>query len=486
LQLEVLALVCSVVTDVRTICVALCTSSSARQAILAKCSGNLHLQLKAEPYMAVFGRAGDATATVQNEFAGLQRVIQQSAWLAQYGGLVGQLDLEFHQFVGAAAKPAFEAVLRPPVQLSALRLLNIQKPAPLLKALDPSRLTAVHVVDAAGAVNAQSALACAALGRLTGLQQLSWTRGFYPAHDSLGAALAGMPQLTQLVLHPQLSAAALAQLPSQLVELQLSSPQCEGAELVAYVQALRQLQSLTLVHKPEDDDERTVDHGAAWAALKALKRLDIVLDYYRVDGSLCVMTSRLAASIASAKSLTELRLLCSGGGSADVDVVAMLAPLKQLESLQLCLDYLPEHGSFGNLFSKHITRLRRLTLGLGRLRQVAVAQLCFQATQLTQLVLDSDAVDDAGLEVIGHSMMPLRQLAICNCSSVTADGIGAALGMPSLRLLQQLTYVDERHSARVAAARLDVQTQRRLVFQVACHRAQIMQGVVGSILPLGS
>jgi hypothetical protein len=299
-------------------------------------------------------------------------------------------------------------------------------------------------------------------------------------------------------LHPQLSAAALAQLPSQLVELQLSNPHCEATQLVAHVQALRQVQSLTIVDKPEHDaDDRTVIHEAAWADLKVLKRLDFELDYECGVWSRCVVSTQLAAGIASATSLTGLRLLCSGGRSADVDVVAMLAPLKQLESLQLCIDHVPEHGSFGDLFLRHITRLRRLTLGLGRLRQVALAQLCFQAIDIEQLValaqLESDAVDDAGLELIGHSMMPLQQLAICNCGSVTIEGSQAALRMPSLRRLRQLAYVDGRQVQRSRAARLvgfhgsvDGPFGGFLEVVIAGDTGKLPQGVVGCILPLGS
>jgi hypothetical protein len=148
---------------------------------MATCSGNLQLQLTAKPEPAVFSI--DAAGKVGIK---LVCVIQQSAWLAQYGGLVGQLQQELRGSVGAAAKSAFKAALRPPVQLRVLRLLKIQNPARLLTALDPSRLTAVHVMDAEGACTAQSALACAALARLTGLQQLS-SSSCYPLSHSINA-----------------------------------------------------------------------------------------------------------------------------------------------------------------------------------------------------------------------------------------------------------------------------------------------------------
>jgi hypothetical protein len=432
----------------------------------------LQLQLKVKPVQG-------ATEAMKS-FVRLSRAIQQTAWLAQYGGLVGHLQLDLLGGVGAAAKPAFEVALRPPMQLRALRLLHVYKPGRILSALDPSRLTALQVQDAAGDTVAGSALACAALARLTGLQQLSWSKASYAAHDSLGAALAGMPHLTQLVLHPRLSHSALAQLPSQLVQLQLTDPDCEAAQLVTHVRALQQLQILTLLYHSNAD--ATVSHKAAWAALKVLKWLDLNLSDHAVGGVASMLTAELAAGIASATSVTGLHISCSDR-SAGVDIVGMLSPLKRLESLQLCVLKGAEQASFGDLFSKHLTRLQRLTLDFGRLRQAALAQLCFQATQLTQLVLDRNAVDDAGLEVIGHGMMPLQQLAVCNCNNVSAEGLQAALGMPSLCLLRQLACVDLRQSWRLAAVcGIEVPVQRVLV-QIASNRGELPYGFVGAALP---
>jgi hypothetical protein len=86
LQEEVLALVCANLCDVRTMCAALCTSNSARQSILAKCSGALQLHIQSQSQ-------GPDPSTAEKA-ASLQRVIRQAAWLAQHGRLVGQLQLQ--------------------------------------------------------------------------------------------------------------------------------------------------------------------------------------------------------------------------------------------------------------------------------------------------------------------------------------------------------------------------------------------------------
>jgi hypothetical protein len=269
LQDEVLALVCTVVSDVRTMCAALCASSSARQAILAKCSGGLHLQLSPQ-----LKDSGDITDT--HRLAALRRMVQQSAWLAQYGGLVGQLQLQSHDNMRDADEAAWS--LRPPLQLRCLQLL-VHRPVPLLKQLEPSRLTSLEITlsdDHDG--EDESPLLPAALSRLSGLQQLVIRGGWSCVHDSITAALAGMPQLTLLALQPQLPAAALAQLPSQLVELQLSNPECEAVQLVAHVQALQQLQSLSLLYeKNHTEPDIFRAHVAAFAAVPQLKQLELEL-----------------------------------------------------------------------------------------------------------------------------------------------------------------------------------------------------------------
>jgi hypothetical protein len=126
--------------------------------------------------------------------------------------------------------------------------LQVSRPASALEFLQSSStLTSLQLLEKPfhEASTADSPLLAPALSQLTGLQELTITGRHYTAHDSIGAALAGMPRLTQLVLQPQLPAAALGQLPGQLMQLQLANVQCDAAQLVAHVEVLQQLRSLT-------------------------------------------------------------------------------------------------------------------------------------------------------------------------------------------------------------------------------------------------
>jgi hypothetical protein len=85
-----------------------------------------------------------------------------------------------------------------------------------------------------------------------------------------------MPQLTQLELQQQLSAAALVQLPSQLVELQLSGPDCDGAELKSHLGALLHLQTLKLAYGASSTMRaQMLNHAATWRELTTLRHLSV-------------------------------------------------------------------------------------------------------------------------------------------------------------------------------------------------------------------
>jgi hypothetical protein len=291
---------------------------------------------------------------------------------------------------------------------------------------------------------AASSLLAAAVSRLVSLRQLSIKGQWYTAHDTLPAVRAGLPQLTQMQLQPQLPAAALQGLPSQLVELQLADPDCEGAQLVALVGALQQLQSLTLVYGFRPDGNLPASHAAAWASIQRLRRLD--LEMYNgmntADNDSLVMSSSVAAGIAAATQLTSLYAWFSDGCSEEVDVVRMLSPLHQLQTLELhmaCYGDVEMLASFGTLFSSSLLQLQNLAVNLGPIRQLAVAQIGLHATQVTQLVLQDVDIGDEGLRTIAHSMQQLRRLCLCDCA-VGAHKVAAAVSHPLLPALEQLAF----------------------------------------------
>jgi hypothetical protein len=196
-------------------CAALCTSSGARQAILAKCSGNLQLQIAPERWIGVYVEEGAydeeelkaerAASLAKHDAAVLARVQAQAAWLAKHGMLVGQLQMLLHCRSGAADKAAIQIAVGPLLKLRSLHLDESRNPTELLDQLDPSRLTSLHmqafpVLDEIW----HSPQLAGSISRLTALQALFVTQGLQPFPDSMGPALAALQQLTKLVLHPQL------------------------------------------------------------------------------------------------------------------------------------------------------------------------------------------------------------------------------------------------------------------------------------------
>lgn len=181
--MQVLGLVCASITDIRTVCAAMCTSSSARQFILANCSGALHLQIDAKPELST-GVARQMSPTL----------IAQTAWMAQYGQLVGSLLMQSaSDATAAAAEPGMQAMLKLLPQLRQLQLES-SRPASMLKFLQASCLTSLQLLEVpcdtqATAAASRSVLLAPALSRLANLQELSLTGSWAAAHHSWGPAL---------------------------------------------------------------------------------------------------------------------------------------------------------------------------------------------------------------------------------------------------------------------------------------------------------
>jgi hypothetical protein len=470
-------------------CAALCTSSSARQAILAKCSGSLQLQIAPERWIGVYVEEGAvdeeewkakrAASLAKHDAAVLARAHAQAAWLAKHCMLVGQLQMHMHYRSYGADQAAVQLAVGPLLKLRSLHLDESRTPSEFLDQLDPSRLTSLHMQVAFFPDEIQlSPQLAGSISRLTALQALFMTQGSQPFHDSMGPALAGLQQLTKLVLHPQLPDAALAQLPKQLVELQLADPHCDAPELVAHIKALPQLQSLTLLYgncvtmQNGIAGEDSADHPAAWAALPVLKQLDFESVVDVEDNSR--LSSDLAAGIARATSLTRFYACFIDGYDEGVDVVAMLSPLKHLQSLELSFRTSPGLPTFGQLLSKDLTRLQSLTLEVGDLSQLALFQLCSEARQLTQLVLDA-SIEREWLDVITYSLTQLRRLALIECGVCSHDIVqvfGSSMQLPHL---QQLAYVNDAYEPEYYPGIEDEMRQLRpSLHVVACeHRVDL-------------
>jgi hypothetical protein len=469
-------------------CAALCISNSARQAILAKCSGVLQLHIESQAQQITYSKAEKA--------AGLVRVMRQAAWLAQHGRLVGQLQLHFSKLDSAALPEladadelAMQAAMQSLLQLRSLHI-SAARPASLLNSLrTSSSLTSLHLQDTRHYQCAESPLLAVALSRLAGLRQLIITGQWYTAHDRLPAVLAGLSQLTKLQLQPQLPAGALQCLPSQLVELQLANPDYDAAQLVACVGALQQLQSFTLVYNFSSGGDLVGSHAAAWASIPSLRRLDLDMfdaSEWLEDESL-YLTSGVAAGIAAATQLMGLYTWFSNGCGVGVDLVRMLSPLQQLQTLEL---HIPGYArwaggplaSFGTLFSSSLLQLQNLTLHLGQLRQLAVSQIALQVTQVTQLVLEGAELGIEGLHTIAHGMPHLHRLCFCD-DAVGAEDVAAAVEPPLLPALEQLAFVNSNSlwSQEEQASAVHILKQARSVAVIAlAQRSLIPSGFVGA------
>jgi hypothetical protein len=243
-----------------------------------------------------------------------------------------------------------------------------------------------------------------------------------------------------------------------------------------HIKALPQLQSLTLLYsncitrQAGLVGDEGIDHPAAWAALPVLKQLDFE-SVVEVEGN-SSLSSALAAGVARATSLTRFYVCFDEGCDEGVDGVAMLSPLKQLQRLELSLKNRPGIPTFGLVLSRDLTQLQSLALNVGNLRQLALFQLCCEARQLTQLVLDEASIELEGLEVITYNLTQLQRLALIECR-ISLREVVRALGSPAqLPHLQQLAYVDDScdHEQYVGLEE-DIRQLRPSLHVVACeHR----------------
>uniref|UniRef100_A0A383VW03 F-box domain-containing protein n=1 Tax=Tetradesmus obliquus TaxID=3088 RepID=A0A383VW03_TETOB len=298
---------------------------------------------------------------------------------------------------------------------------------------------------------------------------------------AMQAMLKVLPQLQQLQLKPQLPPAVLGQLPSQLEELQLAHPACDAVQLSQQTQALQRLRSLTLMYSvPRLGRQHVLRHAPAWASIAALRCLHLQL-----HGESCELCPALAAAVAGATALKQLTAVFPNGVAHDVDVVAMLSPLRQLEGLELRLATVAPVETLQGLLSQQLTRLQSLTLELVPLRQLVLSQVCLQAMQLTQLVLARADMSGDRLDMLAYSMVQLRRLALCYCNlsagDVLCSGVVRAVSPPRLPSLQQLAVVEVGCSAEaVVGIKQGVAAQRpSLAVAVVTDTRYLPSGFVG-------
>jgi hypothetical protein len=180
-----------------------------------------------------------------------------------------------------------------------------------------------------------------------------------------------------------------------------------------------------------------------WSTIPVLRQLDLEFCDVTLARQLQPQLSpALAVGVSRCTQLTRLYGWFEGGRVREADALQMLSDLRQLGSLELCIvgeeDSLQ---SFQQLFSRSLTRLNSFSLQLGPLQQLALAQLCFQATQVTQLVLCESLTSQEGLVMLTSTMTQLRQLALISCD-VPVGAYVPALGPSYLPHLEQLTICD--------------------------------------------
>ena len=200
---------------------------------------------------------------------------------------------------------------------------------------------------------------------------------------------------------------------SSLQTLSLSGPQCSPQELLS-LNALPQLQHLSISYDDGVDEEYARKHAAVFGSLRALRTLGI--DYRGVEIDIGL---EIAAGVAACTSLTSLQLACWHFEDR-VDIATMLQPLRQVKSLMVKAFgttrsvHRPVQGPLASLAgaSRSLTALTSLTF-FWPMRLRALIEV-YSMTQLQQLFLAGSNVHDEGLDVIAHNMPGLRVLGVGN------------------------------------------------------------------------
>eukprot|EP00775_Hariotina_reticulata_P004288 gene4288-4540_t len=391
--------------DVGSMCSMLQTSKSVKAAILSNATHSMATRVN---FM------GERDTSVED----MAQAMWLAHWLSKYSDLVGELEVYPPEHGHC---PALEALFAVVMRLLRLRHLSItaQGTCVMLDQVNPVHLTSLDV-------QRQCPLRAlwplpANLSRLSNPQQLSIGSTAIPNDVSYPAGcLAGLPtRLTQLVVAFKLPAEAYAELPCQLRRLMLT---CYNGSSITHLQ---QLSSLALCD-PEGPGQAL---AAAVNSLTGLRHLTLGLS--GPSGSdtitaMCDVTSlcdlrmtvqagkpELMTTIAKLTNLTCLVWDTFFPSGTVSHFLQMLRPLQQLETL--CLGPLSGPGveAFGDLFSKHLTKLRCLrAVVFTRLREPLFSQVLAAASGLTSLTLGYLECPDRDLGMIACSAPRLRELTL--------------------------------------------------------------------------
>eukprot|EP00775_Hariotina_reticulata_P005417 gene5417-5650_t len=400
--------------DVRSICSMLQTSKSVNTAIVSNASRNLALQV------TLFD---EPTAT----FRDMAGAMWLAHWVSKYRELVGELEVSLPESqtpdIYCASLEALVAAVMPRLQLRHLIITGYET-CMLLAQVNPVHLTSLDVQRQCPS----RALwpVPANLSRLSNLQQLSigstaiFNDVSYPA-----GCFAGLPtRLTQLVVAFKLPAEAYAELPCQLRRLMLTGydgssithlqqlsalalcdPEGPGQALAAAVNSLTGLRHLTLgLSGFLQGQAYELDLLTAMCAVPPLRDLRLDIDSYPRD---------LMATIAK---LTNLTCLVWGSYFTGITTQSFLQMLQLLTQLEkLCFGNLDGRDieSFGDLFSKHLTKLQSLHVVVPeRLLEPLFSQVLAAASGLTSLTLGYLESPDRDLGMIACSAPRLRELTL--------------------------------------------------------------------------
>eukprot|EP00775_Hariotina_reticulata_P004287 gene4287-4539_t len=405
--------------DVRSMCSMLQVSNSVKAAIISNARRNLAL----------------AVALIDQHSASVEDMawsMFQAQWLSKYNVLVGELEVYMTDEGVDCECAALEALLAAVLPRLQLRHLSLTARATcmLLEHVNSVHLTSLDVQRPDS--HEASFPISASLSRLSNLQQLSIGSLIHPTDPYPAGCFAGLPtRLTQLVVAFKLPAEAYGELPCQLRRLMLT---CYNGSSITHLQ---QLSALALCH-PEGPGQAL---AAAVNSLTGLRHLTLGLSWKDGHGTvLDVLTAmcdvpclrdlryqhagivaQLVAPIAKLTNLTHLVWEGDIWLHEEQEFLQMLQPLVQLEKLcfRSQVSAVASFRSFGDLFSKHLTKLQGLHVVLRKLQEPLFSQVLAAASGLTSLTLGYLECPDRDLGMIACSAPRLRELTLLlNCMDV--------------------------------------------------------------------
>lgn len=365
-----LALVARHLTDLPTLCSALCVSKHAGQALHCKTT---------QPTLSL--AIGIPRSVYDGRSQSLQHIAQQCFWLSSHADMVARLKVcstvlldtswaKSHERTARAAEDIVcAAMLLPHLKLRELHVDSTYLPATILQRIQhPRFLTRLEVCTYT--CEDIGANLCTAVGRFHQLKhlRLQCVSTDYPGslqHSVMLASFCQLAMLTSLSLSTIVPAAAYQHLPGQLQWLEISylppgaslghvkalqtlrlvNPDLPSDQLVAVLEDVRSLNAVELAYS-NFLKYAPVDHveTGAWANIPKLRHLDLWYSYPDHNSSWSLSFSLewsntlyndIAAAIQQCTGLTSLALGFDHWELTEMCPADMLAPLTNLESLAL-------------------------------------------------------------------------------------------------------------------------------------------------------